>query len=1479
LISHQAASLSRIFHLGIDVGSTTVKLAVLDVAERKLLLSRYERHRARQAETVKQLLEDLREDWGDARFRIAVCGSGGIEISRALGAFFIQEVVANALAVREYHGSARTAIELGGQDAKVVFFEPDPRTGRLAAADLRMNGVCAGGTGAFIDQMAELLSVRPEEMGALAERGRHEYPISGRCGVFAKTDLQPLLNQGVPAEDLALSTFHAIAKQTIGGLAQGAEIRPPVVFEGGPLTFNPKLVSVFSDRLGLGPEDIIVPEHAEVVVAMGAALAADPACSQQDDPVGLDVALERLAAWQPRDEQAAAQAAYFASDAERREFRTRHRSLDWQPAAHAPGDALAVYIGVDAGSTTSKFVLIDEAGNLVDRYYRANGGDPLGVVVEGLRELHARHGAAGVRLEILGVGTTGYGERLLARALRADYHTVETVAHAKAALRFAPDASFILDIGGQDMKAISLRGGIVTSIVLNEACSAGCGSFLETYARSLGIPTDEIARLAFASTSPSRLGSRCTVFMNSSIVTEQRNGKEPADIMAGLCRSIIENVFTKVVRVPNFDQLGRKVVVQGGTFKNDAVLRAFEQFTGRSVVRAPFPGEMGAYGIALLTCEHMRGRPAGARESSFIGWEALEAFAATKLQGANCVLCTNNCSRGIVRFSTGDRLVTGNRCEKGEVLGDPRDRDVLKRIKEISAKQEASIDLFKVRNKLLAKDYAAPQAAPRRPVRIGLPLTLEFWHSLPFWKALFSTLGFEVVVSDRSSYPLFEAGLPFVPSDTVCFPAKLVHGHVRNLIQKRVDRIFMPTMIAVKVHENHTRDTVNMCAVVQGYPLVIRHNDDPERHHGVVLDSPTFQFRSARLRDAQLRRYLREAFSVDSRLARRAVAAADAAQAAFQAAVEDAGRRVLASLEGTGRFAVILAGRPYHHDDLVHHGIAGQFTDLGIPVLTIDSLPGLDEVDLSDIRVDRVNPFHARLFAAAKIAAGHPNLQMAQLVSFGCGHDAVITDEIARILDTVAGKQLLALKIDEGEALGPLGIRIKSFVETVRSGMPDGPAPRRELAAPFEVKYTEDDRKLRTILAPNVSESFAAIASGVLRSKGYRIAPLPMADETAKMLGKRYVHNDICYPAQINVGEFLAVLERGEYQPSEVALGLAKNCDDCRAGQYAVLARKALDEAGYPGIPIVTTGVDRAEMHPGLKLGTWFQLGMLYGLAIADALDEMARRLRPYEVVPGETDDIFRASVADTAEALVEGHGAALAALERAVARFNRIAVAGDPKPRVLIIGEILLNFHPTANEQMVRYFETHGLEVVLPSVVDFFRRDLLRLKAGIAKNHLPNPLGNWAVAEMTDWMYERVLGQVNERVRAFRGHERRPSIHELAALGEQFADRTYVVGEGWLIPAEISAYAQAGVSSFVVVQPFGCLPNHISGRGMFKALRRRFPDIRIIALDFDADGSFANVENRLQMLIMSQRAARGTLAPGAASGADDRQPRQCTFS
>lgn len=1448
---------------GIDVGSTTVKIAIVDPSTKELLHYKYLRHNAKQPETVKSILEEAHDKFPEYEFKVAVCGSGGESIMRAVNGFFIQEVVANSIAIKRFYKDTKVAIELGGQDAKVIFFHYDEKTKQIMASDMRMNGSCAGGTGAFIDQVAELINVPIEEFGGYAAKGSTVYDISGRCGVFAKTDIQPLLNQGVSIEDIALSTFHAIAKQTIGGLAQGMEIHPPVIFEGGPLTFNPTLIRVFAERLGLSDDEVIVPENPEIIVAYGTALSLGIMFTDKVSKYNRDEALNRLAHFDEycRKTDKKQPDLFFKDENDKTEFHNRHKKTEFVPKTFDPGTTLNVYIGIDAGSTTSKFVLLDENEEIIDKYYSNNHGDPLNIIKQAFINMRDKYRKMGVTLNIKGVGTTGYGEILFAKAFKVDYHTVETVSHAEAAMKYEPKVSFILDIGGQDMKAISIKSGIVTGIVLNEACSAGCGSFIETYAKSLKIPVDKIEELAFQSKNPSKLGSRCTVFMNSSIVTEQRNGKTTEDIMAGLSRSIIENVFTKVVRIPNFDLLGDVVMVQGGTFKNDAVLRALEQYINRTLVRAPHPGEMGAIGIALLTKKHVEERiEKGIYDgTSFIGLENIDNFSYEKKPGYICKFCSNNCNRTLVTFSDGSHYITGNRCERGEIIGDPKDEGVKEQLKEANRKMNAVPDMMKLRHKLLFKDYNPKIVSRNKDIKIGIPRALEFWNSLPFWKAFFTSLGFEVVISRKSDYKLFESGLGSVTSDTICFPAKLGHGHVQDLIKKQVDRIFFPMMIKIP-KENKTTKGSHLCAVIQGYPLVVKESDEPQSKHGIPYDHPIFHWYNDKLRNKQLIDFVRATYGLPVDVINQAIQEADKAQTEFKDILMEEGGKVLRSLEGTNDFAVILAGRPYHSDELVNHNISSHFTSLGVPVLTADSIPRLNDVDLSKVRAETVNPFHVRMYGAAVYGAEHPNLEVVQIVSFGCGHDAIVTDEMDRMMKEISGKHMLVLKVDEGEAKGPLNIRIKSFVETIkakRMKIDEGEIKvyKKELSEPFEVKFEKKDKKVRTLLAPNISVAFCKIISSVIRKLGYKVEPLQIADERAIELGKKYVHNDICFPAQINVGELLAELERGNYTSDEVVAGFAKNCDDCRAGQYATLARKALDDAGYPDIPILTTGEDNKDMHPGFKAGIKFQIRMLWGLAIIDALEKMVRKTRPYEINKGETDRVMSECLDRISAGIEKNIRTAKKEFARAVDLFNNIKTdRSHRKPRVFIIGEILLNFHPASNNYLEKYLEENGMETMFPTMTDFFRRELIGVKVGVKKHQVEYPILSSLMAGITDKLYDIVLKKIDKIHKRFKFYEKPKTIHEVSEHIEDLIDKTYMVGEGWTIPAEIFEHINEGVNSFIIVQPFGCLPNHITGRGMIKSIKKQYPHVQILSLDYDPDTSFANIENRLQMLIITAK-------------------------
>lgn len=1446
------------YKLGIDVGSTTIKAVVMDSVTNEILYSKYERHNAKQAESLLEMLQEIEKKYDKEPFAAAICGSGGKSIADHTGLYFVQEVVANSIAISKFHPETGTAIELGGQDAKIIFFAKDEHGNKNVVSDMRMNGVCAGGTGAFIDQVAELINIKTEEFGGLAEKGKNVYEISGRCGVFAKTDIQPLLNQGISKEDIALSTFHAIAKQTIGGLAQGTDIMPPVIFEGGPLTFNKRLISVFKERLHLKDEDVIIPERPDIIVAYGAALAIDSIFKDRNENHTIKEIVEKMAKYVDEFKMINASDAesLFKNKEEEEEFSRRHKLPQFNPKQYKRGEIAEVYLGIDAGSTTTKFVLIDKDENIVDKFYSNNSGEPLLVMKEALIGIYDKFKAMGVKLQIKGVGTTGYGEFLFAKALKADYHNVETFAHAKASFKYVPEVSFILDIGGQDMKAINVKNNIITGITLNEACSAGCGSFIETYAKSLKIPVENISEKAIKSESPSKLGSRCTVFMNSSIITEQRNGKSVDDIMAGICNSIIENVFTKVIRASNLEFLGDTIVAQGGTFKNDAVLRALEKYTGKKIVRAPFPGEMGAIGIALLTKHHIDEIESEGKkfETTFIGIEKLKNFAYEKSTGSICKFCQNSCSRTILKFDENNYYVTGNRCEKGEVLGDIGDEATQEKLKEITDLRATVPDLVKFRNVELFKKYDSKILAEKKRIRIGIPRVLEFWNSYPFWNSFFTSLGYDVVLSDRSSYKIFESGLQYIPSDTACFPAKLVHGHIKNLIEKKVDRIFMPMIFEMPPENVHSKESVNMCALIQGYPLIVRENDEPQKNN-VALDIPVFRWFNEKLRNKQLSQYMKETFGEDSKLIKHAIAEGDKAMKLFEKVMREEGQRVLDILEMENRYGVVLAGRPYHNDELVNHGLSSLFTKYGIPVLTLDAIPDIHSEDVSKSRADTVNPFHTRLFSGAMYAAENKNLEFAQIVSFGCGHDAVNTDEIARIMREISDKEPLILKLDEGETKGPLNIRVKSFIETITERRKSGYAFKtKNMGEPYEVKFQKEDKKNRTICIPNLSESFSYVIEGAIRRQGYKTKVLPIADDRAKALGKIYIHNDICYPAQINIGEMLAMLEAdgGKTDLETLAFGLAKNCDNCRAGQYAGLARKALDDAGYTNIPIVTTGKDTREMHPGFSLGVGFQISMVYGMAVMDALEDMKLKLRPYEVEKGSVEKVFWKHMNRLSDYIEKGTFKAAKILDEAVKDFNSVQVdMSSKRPRVFIIGEILINFHPTANENIVRYLEKNGMEPVLPSYIDFFRRDVIKVKEGTKRNHLPSPFINNILADITDKVYAKALKSVEEKMEKFKYYEKRKSIHEISENINNFIDKTYTIGEGWLIPAEIMEYAAKGVNAFVIIQPFGCLPNHITGRGLVKSMKKRFPFIRIVSIDYDPDTSFANIENRLQMLIM----------------------------
>ena len=1696
--------------IGMDVGSTTTKIVVLRQSDEEIVYSEYARHHAELARSVCTLLEHGKEAIpAGSSLQIAFTGSGSKPLADAAGVPFVQEVVANSLAVMKYYPTARTAIELGGQDAKVIFFRRSRKAGRLEVSDMRMNGSCAGGTGAFIDEIAALLQVKPEDYESLAERGTQLYDISGRCGVYAKTDIQPLLNQGVRKEDIALSALHAISKQTIGGLAQGLTMAPPIIFEGGPLCFHPTLVQAFREKLELKDEDILIPEQPELMVALGASLyAGTPAAAGGN--FDIDRCIYRIRALIGRrdvEEESSKAGPFFASEEEYQAFLRRHplyedkhifRKLD-------TGTSADCYLGVDCGSTTTKFVLLDEKERILYSFYANNGGDPISVLRKGLLEMEEKFAREGITLHVRGMATTGYGELLAAKAFRADTHIVETVAHARASAKYLEDATFILDIGGQDMKAIWLDDGIITDIVVNEACSAGCGSFLENFAKNMGVSTTEIAERAFAAEHPAVLGSRCTVFMNSRIITEQKNGREVNDILAGLCRSIIENVFTKVIRISSLDSLGDRIVVQGGTFCNDAVLCAIEQYIGREVVRAPYPGLMGAIGAAHTAMEKVR--RTNAQSSSFIGFEALHAFTFTQVNGLVCSGCQNHCRRSVVTFSTGDTWITGNRCERGSILNPgeleaflasqehiqeekpvqkalpahrtismqseeegesepsaagpaasgPSQRQaetpaehkhsesvldkvtvavkdtaataadrvsaavkdtaataadrvstavtdtaasaanmvaaavaetaataadtavsaadrvtetvrvkassaadkvthtvkdtaasavnkvpaavkdtaasaadrvtaavkntasaasgVKKAVSERDAKKNAAsasgtpkkkkrgTDLFKVRKTFLLREYPFRQVDSRKNITIGLPLVLAYWETLPFWRTFWSALGFDVLVSPESTRPIYEKGLHAVTSDTECFPGKLVHGHIRWLEQNGADRIFFPS-ISTRKSENTETTSVSMCGIVKGFPLVIKNSDNPEDRGDVKYDVPVFFWYTDADRERQLSIFMKDTFGIPAKIVRKAIREGQSAQDTYREKLLEQGQKVLdgirkAPAEAPG--AVVLAARPYQNDDLVNHNIPEMFIEQGISVLTADSIPGLDRIDLSKSRLDVVNNYHARMLGSAIYAARHPNLEYVQIVSFGCGHDAYLSDEIIRLMKEIAGKTPLILKVDESNIRGPLSIRVRSFISSVkmkrrkalqlqmlsarkRREDPDAvpvfpaqrqdiselkkgvPAPRpfrpgevRDLPDPYPQKFLKEDIEDSVVFVPNTSHAFSRLMAAVFAAQKVHTVPLPIGRERAIELGKRYVHNDICFPAQVVIGEALQALEDPQYEGMKKAVMMGKYIGCCRLTHYGALLRKALDDAGHTDVPIITNDdVDYHNLHPGFKLNLQASIKIAFALPMIDALEDLLRKMRPYETVEGIADKTFEKALDVLMDAIEHGGvGKMKKGFEKAIRLMKKVPYdRSNPRPTVLIVGEYLLNFHPGANHDIEAYLEKNGFEIIEAKMADVIQKTYFVRREQAKDYGVKKSIVERGYLDLVEQIFNTSHDFVASVAKQHPLFEPAAKLTDVAKASDPIIPRAYDSGEGILIPAEIIERAREGCRAFVILQPFGCIPNHVVGRGISRRLKEMFPDIQLLPLDYDPDVSFVNVENRLQMLIMNMRAS-----------------------
>lgn len=1406
-----------ILHVGLDIGSTTAKAVVLDDSDR-IIFSRYARHFADVRSAAAKLVTEIKEHYIDSLFTVAFAGSGALELAKGMEVSFTQELIACSTSVGRYLSGANVCIELGGEDAKLTFFDP-------AGADQRMNETCAGGTGAFIDQMASLLGTDAAGLNELAKGCQTIYPIASRCGVFAKSDIQLLLNDGAAREDIAASIFQAIVNQTISGLACGRKITGSVAFLGGPLYFLSELRKRFAITLELPPEQCIFPENSHLYVATGAAISGKN--NSAIDMATLEGRAEKFFLIQ-QSVRINSLPALFPDDVARDEFHARHsrqtivrRTLDDYSGA--------AYLGIDVGSTTIKIVLISERGELLFSRYKASGeSDPLQTIVETLLELYS---SLPCGVEIKSSGVTGYGEKLARTALGIDVGEVETIAHAKAAQFILPDVEFVIDIGGQDMKCLGIEDNVVKRVFLNEACSSGCGSFLQSFAESLSMSIDKFAAAAERSVSPVDLGSRCTVFMNSRVRQAQKEGADVDDISAGLVYSVVRNALYKVLKIRNTDELGGKIMVQGGAFKNNALLRAFETLTGREVIRPAISELMGAFGAALLARDQRRDG-----ETTLLNEASLKVFS-TLSSSRRCGGCGNRCVLSITKFSDGNSYISGNRCESDGAS---------------CAKRELPPNLFEKKYARLF-DYYEPLADDAAPLGvIGIPRVLNMYENYPFWFTLLSGLGFRVELSEKN--PDENLGIETITSQTICYPAKLVHRHITELLNRGIKRIFYPILQREQREFSDASQNFN-CPVITGYPDVARLNIDGLRAPGVDYISPAVAVDDEKAALPTLAATFSR-FGVSADKIAGVLKKAYSAQSDYKRDIARFGDEAIAYMKENNASGVILAGHPYHIDPEVHHGIPQLINSYGVIVFTEDSVCGkvaeLDERDEIDVIDQWV--YHSRLYRSAMVVSKHPdfeNVELVQLNSFGCGLDAISADQTAALLEKY-GRLHTLIKIDEGKNNGAVRIRIRSLLAAVRMKKATNAILARESEG-LPKQTVKKDGGARTILCPPLSSHHFQFMETAFAAAEINLKVLPEGTHESVELGLKYVNNDACYPAILIVGQFLQALRSGEYDPANAACLYAQTGGACRASNYVPILRKALDAAGFTNVPILAVN---AQNNPGaekITVPTKIIWRVLLGLLYGDLLMRLCLKCRARELTRGSVDELYTVWAERIKENIRRGSWRQFKRDVSAIIRdFGKLPVDEKLRPKVGIVGEILVKYHANANERLVALIEDEGGEAVVPELANFLFYCLF------------DPIYCWrclsggSLASLTGWLGITALNFLSKPINDALYGAGFDAAHDISAMvgkTEELVSCANQAGEGWLLTAEMVKLIESGVKNILCIQPFACLPNHITGKGVIKELKRSYEGVNILALDYDASVSVTNQLNRIKLLMALAKA------------------------
>ena len=1399
--------MKELLRLGLDVGSTTVKIVLIN-KNNKILYKRYERHFSDIKNTIVKLINDCYENFSNEYVSVTVTGSGGLSVSKWINIPFVQEVIASTKAVEATIPEVDVIIELGGEDAKITYFKGE--------IEQRMNGTCAGGTGAFIDQMAALLQKDAMGLNELAKGYNIIYPIAARCGVFAKTDIQPLLNEGAAKEDIAASIFQSVVNQTISGLACGKPIKGKVAFLGGPLYFLSELRKRFIESLNLKEDEIIFPEDSQLFVALGAALS-----SKFNNKISFKEFRERTEALNVASQYEVQRLnPLFNSEDELEEFKRRHEKnkVERRDILSYKGNC---YLGIDAGSTTTKAVLISDKGKLLYSYYGSNEGNPLELTIKILKEIYK---ILPRDVKIINSSVTGYGEGLIKTALKVDIGEIETMAHYKAAEFFLPGVDFILDIGGQDMKCLKIKNGVIDSIMLNEACSSGCGSFIESFANSLNMDIEEFSKAALLAKEPVDLGSRCTVFMNSRVKQAQKEGAKIGDISAGLSYSVIKNALFKVIKLRSSEEMGEKVIVQGGTFYNNAILRSFELISQKEVVRPDIAGLMGAFGAALIAKERFK----EGYKTTLLKEKDIESFTSNAIM-RRCGLCANNCLLTINQFSDGREFVSGNRCERGA---------------GVEKSSENVPNLFEYKYKRIFQYKPLKKEEAKRGV-IGMPRVLNIYENYPFWVTFFNNLGFRVQLSKRSSKELYELGIETIPSESACYPAKLTHGHIVSLIEGGISTIFYPC-IPYEEKEDKKADNNYNCPIVTSYPEVIKNNMDIIKENNVKFINPFISFDNKKRLTKRLYDIFKE-YGVTKEEIKNAVEFASAEKERFKEDIKSKGEEVLKYLKDTGKKGIVLSGRPYHIDPEINHGIPNLITSNGMAVLTEDSICHLSELE-RPLRVVDQWVYHSRLYRAASVVAKEDSLELIQLNSFGCGLDAVTTDQVEEILSS-SGKIYTVLKIDEGNNLGAARIRIRSLKAALEEKDNKKRALEKESYLIDRVVFTKEMRKTHTILCPQMSPIHFQFLQEAFRAASYNLDILPSVDFKAVEEGLKYVNNDACYPSIIVVGQIIEAIKSGKYDLDNTSVIISQTGGGCRATNYIGFLRKALKDAGYENIPVISLNAIGIEKNPGFKVNASLLNKAMMALVYGDLLMRVLYKVRPYEKISGSSNLLYEKWVNKCKTSVINGKfGEFKKNIREIVKDFDNIEIREINKPKVGLVGEILVKFHPTANNNIVDIIENEGAEAVMPDLIDFllycaydnnFKYEYL---SGSKKAKI---LGNAGILGIE--LYRKEMKKALSNSNRF---EPPKSIMELSKGAEPILSLGNQTGEGWFLTAEMVELIESGVKNIICMQPFACLPNHVTGKGMIKELKRRYKGTNIAAIDYDPGASEVNQLNRIKLML-----------------------------